>query len=76
MTGLTFEHVDICSADEVASVQALIDALPRDQGCDPSLRDPLRGTVLTADPLLDVRWGVSSWGHTLRADCGDLDRTI
>jgi hypothetical protein len=126
VTGLTFEHVDVCSAldypdnppaggnhypiwaayqsysfpvprgfwvhdlehggivysyncadgcpDEVASVQAMIDALPPDQGCDPSLGDPPRRTVLTPDPLLDVRWGVSSWGHTLRADCVDLDR--
>ncbi len=27
--------------------------------------------VLTPDPLLDVRWGVSAWGSTLRADCVD-----
>lgn len=57
--------------DEVAQVQALIDALPSDPLCD---GDPPRRVVLTPDPLLDVRWGVSSWGHTLRADCVDRER--
>jgi hypothetical protein len=57
--------------DEVARVQALIDALPSDPLCT---GDPPRRVVLTPDPLLDVRWGVSSWGHTLRADCVDSER--
>ncbi len=57
--------------DEVAQVQALIDALPVDEECAAS--EPHR-VVLTPDPLLDVRWGVSAWGHTLRADCVDADR--
>ena len=57
--------------DEVADVQALIDALPVDEECAPD--EPHR-VVLTPDPLLDVRWGVSAWGHTLRADCVDDDR--
>ena len=58
-------------ADEVATVQALIDALPADPLCDGSTP---RRVVLTPDPLLDVRWGLSAWGHTLRADCVDADR--
>ena len=61
--------------DEVAQVQALIDALPEDSLCtgDPDT-GALRRVVLTPDPLLDVRWGLSAWGHTLRADCVDSDR--
>jgi len=58
-------------ADEVAQVQALIDALPADAQC--SAETPRR-VVLTPDPLLDVRWGVSAWGFTLRADCVDSER--
>ena len=57
--------------DEVATVQALIDALPSDPSCS---GDPARRVVLTPDPLLDVRWGLSAWGHTLRADCVDAQR--
>ena len=58
-------------ADEVAQVQALIDALPADPACSPATP---RRVVLTPDPLLDVRWGVSSWGFTLRATCVDPER--
>jgi hypothetical protein len=57
--------------DEVAAVQAMIDALPSDPLCD---GDPVRRVVMTPDPLLDVRWGASAWGYTLRADCVDHDR--
>jgi len=58
-------------ADEVAQVQALIDALPKDPAC--SAATPRR-VVLTPDPLLDTRWGVSAWGFTLRAECVDEQR--
>jgi Protein of unknown function (DUF3105) len=58
--------------DEVAQVQALIDALPVDSLCEGM--GVARRVVLTPDPLLDVRWGLSAWGHTLRADCVDADR--
>jgi hypothetical protein len=58
-------------ADEVARVQALIDALPVDSAC--SSATPRR-VVLTPDPLLDVRWGMSAWGFGLRADCVDEQR--
>ena len=57
--------------DEVAKVQAMIDALPADPMC--SAAAPRR-VVLTPDPLLDVRWGVSAWGFTLRATCADIER--
>ncbi|MET0794785.1 MAG: DUF3105 domain-containing protein [Polyangiaceae bacterium] len=62
---------DGCS-DEVATVQALIDALPEDPLCAGT--GTPRRVVLTPDPLLDVRWGLSAWGHTLRAECVDADR--
>jgi len=58
-------------ADEVAQVQAMIDALPADPSCDSATP---RRVLLTPDPLLDVRWGVSAWGSTLRADCVDTER--
>jgi hypothetical protein len=66
----SYNCADGCT-DEVASVQALIDALPSDPLCS---GDPARRVVLTPDPLLTARWGVSAWGHTLRADCVDTDR--
>jgi hypothetical protein len=53
-----------CEA-EVAQVQALIDALPADPLCPAAAP---RRVVLTPDPLLDVRWGVSAWGFSLRSD--------
>lgn len=62
----TYNCPDGC-AEDVAQVQALIDALPEDCGGE-------RRIVLTPDPLLDVRWGISAWGHTLRADCVDEAR--
>jgi Protein of unknown function (DUF3105) len=58
-------------ASEVAAVQTLIDALPVDEGCAAS--EPRR-VLLTPDPLLGSRWGVSAWGNTLRADCVDAAR--
>jgi Protein of unknown function (DUF3105) len=66
----SYNCVDGC-ADEVASVEALIQALPSDPLCSGA---PPRRVVLTPDPLLTARWGVSAWGHTLRADCVDADR--
>ena len=66
----SYNCADGC-ADEVAAVQALIDALPTDPLCGGASR---RRVVLTPDPLLDVRWGVSAWGHTLRANCVDTLR--
>jgi hypothetical protein len=57
--------------DEVTRVQAMIDALPADPACSGAAP---RRVVLTPDPLLDVRWGVSAWGFTLRAPCADIER--
>jgi hypothetical protein len=64
-------HCDDGCADEVAEVQALIDGLPADPLC--SLDTPRR-VVLTPDPLLATRWGLSAWGHTLSAVCVDTIR--
>jgi len=66
----TYNCADGCP-DEVARAQAMIDALPADPLCSGA---PARRVVLTPDPQLDVRWGASAWGHTLRADCLDADR--
>ena len=57
--------------EEVAQVQAMIDELPEDPACRWSAR---RRVVLTPDPLLDVRWGASAWGASLRANCVDIER--
>ncbi len=69
----TYNCPDGCD-DEVAQMQALIDALPVDPTCLSSLQQPPRRVVLTPDPLLNVRWAASAWGHTIAADCLDTDR--
>ncbi len=56
-------------ADEVAEVQALIDAQPEDVLCYGTASQ--RRAVLLPDPTLDVRWAMSAWGFTLRASCVD-----
>ena len=55
--------------DEVAEAESLIASLPVDPRCVPYDLD--RQVILTPDPHLDTRWAMSSWGHTLRADCID-----
>jgi hypothetical protein len=54
---------------EVAQVQAWLDSQPEDPLCVG--QGALRRAVLTPDPTLDVRWAMSAWGETLRADCFD-----
>ena len=59
-------------ADDVATVEDMVNALPADPLC--SSATPRR-VVLTPDPLLgDIRWGLSAWGYTVRADCVDRER--
>jgi hypothetical protein len=58
-------------ADEVAEVQALIDALPADPLCAGTGVD--RRAVLVPYPALATRWGVSAWGHALSANCVDSE---
>lgn len=55
--------------DDVASVQALIDALPEDPLCAGT--GASRRAILVPYPALGTRWGVSAWGHALSADCVD-----
>jgi hypothetical protein len=55
--------------DEVAAAQALIDAQVEDPLCAGS--GALRRALLLPDPTLDIRWGASAWGFTLRAECFD-----
>ena len=64
----TYNCPDGCP-DEVAEVESIIDSLSVDPRCVPYDLD--RQVILTPDPLLDTRWAMSSWGHTLRADCID-----
>lgn len=64
---ITYNCPDGC-ASEVAEAQAMIDALPVDPLC-PEGGSLKRRVILTPDPLLDVRWGASAWGFTLRAGC-------
>lgn len=65
---ITYNCPDGC-ADQVAQAQAFIDAVPADPRCAGT--SSLRQIIMTPDPLLDTRWGLSSWGYTLRADCVD-----
>jgi Protein of unknown function (DUF3105) len=55
-------------ADEVATVQAFIDALPADPRCS---RDVRVQVVLVPRPGLGARWAASAWGYSLTADCFD-----
>src|SRR5688572_5843097 len=64
----TYNCPDGCP-DEVAQVESIIASLSVDPRCVPYDLD--RQVILTPDPLLDTRWAMSSWGHTLRADCID-----
>lgn len=59
-----------CPAD-VAAAGAYITSAPRDPLCDPSIGNPPARFVMTPDPNLDVKFGASAWGWTLRADCFD-----
>jgi len=65
---MTYNCPDGCAAD-VAAMQALIDSLPLDQNCGPSLGK--NRMILTPDPDLDVRFAASTWDWTLKADCFD-----
>jgi hypothetical protein len=58
-------------ADEVAEVQAFIDALPEDPRCDGA--GVPRRTVLVPSPELGSRWAASAWGFALTADCFDSE---
>jgi len=55
-------------ADEVATAQAFIDALPADPRCSAAVRAQV---VLVPRPGLGARWAASAWGYSLSADCFD-----
>jgi hypothetical protein len=65
---ITYNCPDGCP-DEVAQAESFIASLPDDPRCVAVGGD--HQIILTPDPLLDTRWAMSSWGHTLRADCVD-----
>jgi hypothetical protein len=58
-------------ADEVAEVEAFIASLPDDPLCEGASTP--RRTVLVPYPELATRWGASSWGFSLTADCFDAE---
>ena len=58
-------------ADEVAEVEAFIAGLPEDPLCEG--QGSPRRTVLVPYPELATRWGASSWGFALTADCFDAE---
>jgi hypothetical protein len=58
-------------ADEVASAQAMVDALPVDPLCAGTSSE--RRVILVPSPELDVRWAASSWGYIIKANCFDAD---
>jgi len=64
-----YDCPDGCT-DEVATVQAFIDALPNDPRCTQAVRVQV---VLVPRPGLGVRWAASAWGYSLSADCFDPD---
>jgi hypothetical protein len=55
-------------ADEVATVQAFVDALPADPRCAEAVRVQV---VLVPRPGLGARWAAAAWNHSLTADCFD-----
>jgi hypothetical protein len=59
-----------CCPEQVAELQALIDAFPADPLCtDPG--GPKARLILVPDPKLDVPFAAAAWGATLRAPCLD-----
>ena len=64
---ITYNCPDGCP-DDVAAAEALIGSLPADCG-----ESPKRRLILVPDPRLDVRFGASAWGFTLRASCFDRE---
>ncbi|HVZ37405.1 MAG TPA: DUF3105 domain-containing protein [Polyangiaceae bacterium] len=58
-------------ADEVASAESFIAALPSDALCEGNGAD--RRVILVPHPSLPTRWAASSWGYTLTSDCFDTD---
>ncbi len=57
-----------CDA-ELAQLAAFLDARPADPMCTPPLRARI---IVTPDPELDQRFGVSAWGALLKSDCLDF----
>ncbi len=56
--------------DEVAEVQAFIDALPPDPRCSAQVG---RQVILVPRPGLGARWAAAAWGYSLRGDCFDAE---
>lgn len=57
-----------CEADLVA-LAAFLEARPADPLCVAPLKSRI---IVTPDPELDTRFGVSAWGSLMKSDCLDL----
>ena len=57
-------------ADEVAEVQAAIDAWPADPLCSLDIK---HRAILVPRPALGARWAASAWGFSIKADCFDAE---
>jgi hypothetical protein len=57
--------------DVVAALQAASDGIPDDPLCAAAGQGVRVRTVITPDPLLDVRVAAAAWGWTYKADCAD-----
>jgi hypothetical protein len=66
---LLYHCPDGC-ADEVATMEAIMNDYPEDPGCIPPVRNRI---IVTADPLLPegVRFAAAAWGYTYTAGCFD-----
>lgn len=56
--------------DEVAEVQAAIDAWPADPLCPLDINHRV---ILVPRPALGARWAASAWGFSIKADCFDAE---
>jgi hypothetical protein len=52
----------------------MIADLPAEPLCQQTSQSVRARVILTPDPGLDVRFGASSWGFTLKSDCFDPER--
>jgi hypothetical protein len=57
-------------ADEVATAQAFVDALPDDPRCSSDVRVQV---ILAPAVGLGARWAASAWSYSLTADCFDAE---
>jgi len=65
---LLYNCPDGC-AEDVAAMEAFLDARPADPLCVPPLKNRF---VLTPDPLLPTRFAAAAWGYAITMECLNL----